>query len=290
MLNKFIQEFPDIDVDIKEAQKVQLEILLEFDRDCKKNNIKYQLFAGTLLGAIRHNGFIPWDDDIDVCMLREEYDKFLKIGIKELSTKYFLQNYKTDKNFYSQFSKIRKNDTLYVEGMTSDINMHHGIYIDVFPYDNVYPNTILGNIQRKFLYGLMRINYCRMKKRNFSASNKIIKSIRMILYYFLKLFPKVYMDKFITNIMCMFNNSDAKYVGELSLSTEKSLYNRFTLKKEVFYESIDWEFEGYRFPIPRDYDEVLTANYGDYMAFPPKEEQKPHHGIISINFDTTLSK
>ncbi len=95
-MNGYNRKFPDLDINIRAVQKVELEILLEFDGVCKENNIKYHLFAGTLLGAIRHNGFIPWDDDIDVCMLRGDFEKFLTIGQECLGKDYFLQTYETD--------------------------------------------------------------------------------------------------------------------------------------------------------------------------------------------------
>ena len=97
---------------LREIQLVQLQILTEFDRICKKNDINYQLFAGTLLGAVRHKGFIPWDDDVDVCMLRSEYDRFLEIAQQELDPDYFVQNTYTDPEYYNIFTRIRKNGTV----------------------------------------------------------------------------------------------------------------------------------------------------------------------------------
>src|SRR5699024_7471673 len=138
--------------EIKEVQKDQLDILIEFDRICKKNNIKYQLFAGTLLGAIRHKGFIPWDDDIDVCMLREDYEKFLNICNKDMKNEYFLQTYNSDTNYIMQFAKLRKNNTIFLERVTANCDIHHGVYIDIFPLDDVRPNTLMGNFQQKLLY------------------------------------------------------------------------------------------------------------------------------------------
>ena len=92
-------EYGNFNINLKELQNIQMEILVEFDRICKKNNIKYQLFAGTLLGAIRHKGFIPWDDDIDVCMLRKDYIKFLNACESDLRENYFLQTFETDEQY-----------------------------------------------------------------------------------------------------------------------------------------------------------------------------------------------
>lgn len=134
-------------VDIKDVQRLELEILLEFDRICKKHGMKYQLYAGTLIGAIRHEGFIPWDDDIDVCMLRSEYDKFLSWVEIELNNKYFFQTYKTDLNYINKFAKIRRNGTLFVEKSVKDLEIHHGVYIDIFALDNIELKTLKGKWQ-----------------------------------------------------------------------------------------------------------------------------------------------
>ncbi len=280
-------KFPGLDIDINEAQKIQLEILIDFDKLCRAHNIKYQLFAGTLIGAIRHNGFIPWDDDVDVCMLREEYERFLEVGKKELGEKYFIQNYMSDPKFQSQYSKLRKNNTRYVEYMVQDVDMHQGIFIDIFPYDNVKPTTFMGKVQRITINKLKEINYCRVKRVNQSEKNGFVKARKNLTYYILKIVPKRSMDNIIKKLSLMSNDSDTEYVAELGISTSKSMYDKFTLRKNVFYDSIDWEFEGYEFPVPKEYDYVLTKNYGDYMSLPPVEEQQPHHGIVEVNFDTT---
>ncbi len=270
-------------VDIREVQKVQLEILLEFDRICKINNIKYCLYAGTLLGAIRHKGFIPWDDDIDVCMLREEYDRFLKVCNRYLDDKYFLQTYKTDKEYHHQFAKLRKNNTLYIEEGLSNLKVHQGIFIDIFPYDNIKLNTITGKIHRNLLNMFRIINSASSK----GVSKSVSGYAKMCIYYARKIFPKSMKDKLNTKLACAFNKSKTQHVGELSLATTKTLYERFSLKKSTFYDIIEWEFENYKFPVPREYDYVLTRHYGDYMALPPLEQQKPHHNIVNISLNTS---
>ncbi len=122
---------------MSKVRLVQIELLDELDRISKKYNIKYQLFAGTLLGAVRHNGYIPWDDDIDVAMLREDYERFISVCEKELGADYFLQTPDLEGSPYP-FSKLRKNNTLFVEGNVEHIDIHHGVFIDVFPMDNVF--------------------------------------------------------------------------------------------------------------------------------------------------------
>lgn len=279
-----------LDVDIRDIQKVQLEILLELDRICKNNNINYQLFAGTLLGAIRHNGFIPWDDDIDVCLLRHDYNKFIEICKTDLDSKYFLQTHETDKNYIMQFAKIRKNNTVFMEKATSECKIHQGVYIDVFPMDNVLPDTLVGKFQQRFLYAIGRMNLSRIKMHCLDAKKPLTKYVSLLIHYSLKVIPKNWTDKLQTKIICMFENRDARYVTHLTNGSSYDRYMRYMVEKEAFYDVIEWEFEGYKFPIPYNYDQVLNRIFGNYMELPPIEKRKPHHGIIEVKLDTNSRK
>ena len=129
--------FNEENATVASAQKIMLEILQEVHKICVANDITYWIEAGTLLGAKRHKGFIPWDDDIDIAMPRKDYNKFLKIAQEKLPQDMFLQNKETEPDYYLPFSKIRKNNTLLIEtGETGEENYHHGIFIDIFPFDN----------------------------------------------------------------------------------------------------------------------------------------------------------
>lgn len=279
-------KFDNSEVTIRDVQKVQLELLNEFDRICKKHNIKYQLFAGTLLGAIRHDGFIPWDDDIDVCMLREEYEKLLEVWTNEKTDKYFLQNYKTDKSSMFHFSKFIKNNTILRTQMYRDVEMNQGIFIDIFPMDNVKPNSITGKIH-SFLYKNAFLLISTMNKnRAYIARNAIVKYTRLSLYYITKLMPKEKIHQIVDKIICIFDNQETDYVACITNGDKEDIIKKFTVKRNTFFNLTEWNFEGMQFPIPRDYDYVLTKNYGDYMKLPPIEERIPHHGIIEVNLDT----
>ena len=123
---------------LRQVQLTQLSIAKEIKRICDDHDIEYFLDSGTLLGAVRHKGFIPWDDDMDIAMTRENYDKFLAVAKVELDSRFFLQTWETDKNYPMPFAKIRLNGTKYVENVFEKAQMHQGIYVDVFPYD-VWP-------------------------------------------------------------------------------------------------------------------------------------------------------
>lgn len=273
----------DSKIDIKDVHKVQVEILLEVDKICKENNIKYQLFAGSLLGSIRHEGFIPWDDDIDICMLRKDYEEFLRICNTKLNSKYFLQNNDTDSNYIAQFSKIRKNGTLFLESGLSELDIHHGVFIDIFPLDNVMPNKLIGKIQRNLIYFIYVLDISRVKRLSFTHNNIYKKTIKSALYFISKLVPIKLTNNMLKKLFCMFNeNMDAEYVTHMTNAATKNTYYKNLRKRDDFYNIIDGKFEGYVFPIPEKYDEVLKELFGEYMKFPPIEEQKPHHGIIEI--------
>lgn len=274
-------EIGNTGVEIKEVQKAQLDILIEFDRICKKNNIKYQLFAGTLLGAIRHKGFIPWDDDIDVCMLREDYDKFLTVCNKDMKNEYFLQTYNSDPNYIMQFAKLRKNNTIFLERVTANCDIHHGVYIDIFPLDDVRPNTLMGNFQQKLLYGIGRINLTRIKYLCVNADNILHRSGRLAMHYFMKLIPRKLTNSMHRKLFLMFYNR-TNFVSHLTNGASAKRLKKYMMKKNEFYNTIEAEFEGRKFPIPQNYDEVLRNLFGNYEKLPPIEEQEPHHGIVEI--------
>ena len=168
--------------------------------------------------------------------------------------------------------------------------MHHGVYIDVFPYDDVKPGTIKGEVQRIVIDRLKRISESRIMLINDYETNRFLRGAKKGMYYILKAIPKRPIDRIITKWMCLFQGSDSKYVGELGISTRKETYKDYILEKEVCEHSINWEFEGYQFPVPKAYDDVLTKNYGDYMSLPPLTEQEPKHRIVEINFDTKNNK
>lgn len=140
-----IQEYKS---ELNELQKTQLSMLRDFDAVCRKNNIPYQLFSGTALGAVRHHGFIPWDDDIDVVMLRENYERFFDTAAKDFdSQKYYVQREFTE-HWPMFFSKLRLNGTTYIEKYHShDAEIHQGVYIDIFPCDNLSNNRFVQKLQ-----------------------------------------------------------------------------------------------------------------------------------------------
>lgn len=264
--------------EFENVRKIQLEILLEFDRVCKENNIHYNIYFGTLLGAVRHQGFIPWDDDIDVVMTRENYNKFIKLHIDDVNKDYFVQNYDTDTNFFRPFTRIRKNNTRYVQRHYRNLDIHHGIFIDIFPFDYVSNRKEKEIFRYYYLHLLRRLNV--IKNFGIRKNSSVIK--KGAKYIIDKFFPQKWLNEYITKVMTYKNNTG--YLNHLTDSTIpiEDKYKNHLIKVDDFLNSMMYEFEGHEFPIPKNFEEVLTNTYGDYMKLPPQEERVPHHQVIEI--------
>lgn len=273
--------YPGTEISLKQIQEVEYEILVEFDRICKKHNIPYQLFAGTLLGAVRHHDFIPWDDDIDVCMLRKDYERFIEICPKELNDSFFLQTNSTDPKSVVQFAKIRKNGTVFENDADFLSGSNTGIWIDIFPLDKTKRGTFSEKIQYFEVTVLYAMITSTVKSRIKICRKKWKKVFRTVFYYITKLIPKKALEKRLYNVMTRYENKDVKYIGNYANGTGWS-YNAHVRMIEGFYDMIEMDFHGSLFPVPRNYDQVLSNSYGDYMKFPPKEKRKPTHGIKRV--------
>lgn len=260
------------------VKEVQLELLLELDRICKKNDIHYNIYFGTMLGAIRHQGFIPWDDDLDVAMTRENYEKFLSVSSNDVKEDYFVQNSKTDPEFFRPFTRIRKNGTVYKQYRYRNLNIHHGVFIDVFPFDSVYGSKDEEVSRYMYLEFLYKLNYIKHTSMDDDA-NIFKKAVQRIVDLII---PTKKFNQYITNILIKRNKENTGYINHMSNATPLFQYDSTIIKEEDFLDSILCDFEGYKFPIPRTYDRCLTQNYGDYMELPPKEERTPHHGVVEI--------
>nr|WP_300002753.1 LicD family protein [Tissierella sp.] len=278
-------------VDIKIIQAIELDILLEFDRICKKHSLNYQLYSGTLIGAIRHKGFIPWDDDVDVCMLREDYDKFLSLAEAELGDNYFLQTHETDPNYINKYGKIRRNGTFFMEKLVVGEEMHHGMYIDIFAFDNIEPHTEEGMEQIKQLQNIDSFFKYRLKARFETLEEGPERDEAKRKYDIIKNSPvkKLTVENWALGIMTRFNHKKTQWVGDLA-NPSSAVLDNFMMKRSQIEDSIDWEFEGHKLPVPRDYHEILTRAYGDYMTPPDKLDRVSHHNIMEIRIDEDVLK
>ncbi len=259
-------------LNLRDLQLEELDILLEIDRICKKHNIRYFLNAGTLLGAIRHKGFIPWDDDIDICMPLKDYRKFKKISKKELNQSYFLQSYDTDLTSI-WYSKVRKNGTTAIETGGTENSFHQGIWVDVFPLIGVKKDAYwLKSIAKRacFAKKLLTIKNSYIEAgKDLPTFKKIHKLVPLAI---IRLFAKVmYLTTF---------KSHEKYHFCYCLWAQKTFKAKYN--SALFNESCEVEFEGYMFPSPKNWDEYLTIEYGDYMTPPPPEKRNGGFHTLEI--------
>lgn len=258
---------------IKEHQAAMVEMLCEFDRICRKFDIKYSLFAGTLLGAVRHKGFIPWDDDVDVIMARQEYEKFMQLAPDEInSDKFYLQS-EYSKHWPMFFSKLRLNGTACIERYhPRDFKTHMGVYIDIFPCDNLSDNPIVKKLQFYFSKVVIAKS---LGKRGY-ITDSVIKKIFMV---FSKTIPYKPLWRFAVNK----KNRESEYVHAFFGAAQK--YEKSVFKREWIENTALMKFENYEFPCSKHYDELLTHLYGDYMT--PLDESKRgckvHAEIVDLN-------
>jgi lipopolysaccharide cholinephosphotransferase len=251
----------------KKLREIQIEILDEAVRICKKHNLRYFLDGGTLIGAVRHKGFIPWDDDIDIGMFREDYDKFIRVCKHELSSSYYLQSSETYKSYWLKFAKIRKNNTIFIEGndipyLTGD---HKGIYIDIFPFDNVSLIKICQQIQ---YYIINKVQSIIWIKRGYGETSTGIVKKR----FFAEFLPYAFLHWLQKRAM-LFGPKNSKYIIPWSCIHE---FEKEIFLKDLFLPFVEVEFEGKKYNAPKQWDIYLKQLYGDYMQLPPLEKRINH--------------
>lgn len=261
---------------------VQLEMALEVKRICEKHNIKYSIIAGTLLGAVRHKGFIPWDDDLDIGMLRTEYDRFLDIAKKELKKEYFLQTWKTDSDFALPIAKLRKKGTKFIENNSAKSNLHNGIYIDIFPFDNVPKSSLKQKKQNRLTYILKRILLIKFKYEVWEKNETFKKNVYKAVNILSKPISPNVIKKMLHKQMIKYNSNDADTVVAFGGAYG---YKKESIKKGWFKNLIDIKFEEYELSCFREYKEYLTYFYGDYMTPPPESKRYSRHKILRIEFE-----
>ena len=264
--------------DLKLLKKHILLIVSEVKRVCDEEHIPYFIIGGTALGAVRHGGFIPWDDDFDIGMLRDDYERFLEVAPLKLSKFYFLQCYKTDPNTPFYFAKVRMNDTLFVEKYCGKISMHQGIYIDIFPYDNL-PITLAERkkqLRKVILYSELFIAKSTLglfftEKKNLRFWTK--KLLRTVLHYMLVPISK----------KCLFEILDRENRRYNSFDTSEVSYIKYPflkIKKEYVVTRSSILFESISVSCCRNIEEYLISHFGnDYMELPPLEKRVNHRPV-----------
>ena len=266
--------------EVKQLKIRLLSILGEVDRLCRDNNIKYSLAYGTLLGAVRHNGFIPWDDDIDIMMERKEYDKFKSIVGEKLNKDYYYVDLYENKHYGLMNGKVMLRNTVMKESSIATSKSPSGIYIDVFVFDVVPNSDKLRKKQFKKAKRIKRLTICRAKYYFGQKGLKlIIYRLRRLVYLIIP--RKLILNAYRRNAVRYENCKDYKFLGNLGgvYSIEKDSY-----PKDVFSKYKNVKFENLTCMSIDDDDRVLAITYGDYMKLPPEEKRIPHHFVEEIRF------
>ena len=258
---------------LKLLQSLELMILKDFIKICEENNLTYYMYAGSLLGAVRHNGFIPWDDDLDVVMFRDDFEKFKEIFIASQNDKYELLCNETHRDYFHLLAKLMLKDTKFEESWVNQVDFHIGINMDIFVLDDLSDNNFKRNYQLKksFFYNKLLI----MSKIKLYDLPFVTKVITHTGYYILNLFginPST-INKRCLNFLRKYKNPNAECVFDISATAEE--YPQI-FSKEDFKDIEKIQFEDIKVNIPSGYDNILKSLYGDYMQLPPKEDRYNH--------------
>ncbi len=253
---------------LRKIQMIQWEMLIEVDRICRKCGIHYNIIAGTLLGAVRHGGYIPWDDDADVAMLRPEYEKFREVCKTELDKeRFYFQDDRNTRGYRWGYGKIRRKNTVFLREHQEHMPYKQGIFIDIFPLDNVSDCY--------FVRGMQNFECFCVRKVLWSKVGKIAEKsfCKRLVYRLLDKIPENKVRRYYHNMICRANQRRTRMVRILLYPTPNNEYGYY----RCWYEnSQDIVFEGRKFQGIKDYDSYLSFKFGNYMELPPAEMRKIH--------------
>lgn len=265
--------------EITKLKLVEIEIFDELDRVCRENGLEYFMVGGTLLGAVRHKGFIPWDDDIDVVMFRSDIEKLEELFYEgKFGKDYFLQTENTDKKYPLMTAKLRKNGTVFLEDcMDENIDSHCGIFIDIFPMDDisdVESNTVKKNAKKIAFLSTVICENCGYRY-----------GIKSITKFLTILFGAVSIEKLKRkrNKLMTFENNKGYNTNTIYASNYG--YVKQCRNKNVYSPHKELEFEGKKYMAPCKYEDFLNQLFGaNYMELPPVEKRVTRHPIKKIDF------
>ena len=271
--------------ELRQLQLIQLDLLLALDKVCSKHGIRYMMDGGTMLGAVRHKGFIPWDDDIDVAMLREDYERLKSLKDEFDPSFCFFQDHTTDPEYRWGYGKLRRTGTSYVRVGQEHLKQRDGVFIDIFPFDDIPRSVFFQVLQDRYLFCLRKILWSEVGR-------KCEKGFLRIWYSLLSVIPAKWVFRRIDKIAARSRNSRPNRVrilmfpafGSFGERGRLPISVRYGLEKSVMLKTEEFEFEGKRLFGYADFHTRLNMEYGDYMKLPPEEKRRPHLLVSSFKF------
>ena len=270
-----------LDNSIQRVWKTEQEILDVIDSVCRENGLCYSLMYGTLLGAVRHHGFIPWDDDIDLIMPREDYNRLIKIWDQVSPDNYILQNKDTNADYPNSFLKIRKLHTTFLQGENERVKTYQkGIFVDIFPADRFAPTKLLKKVQ--FSACLLNMLLTRDYSSGDGGLVELVERIILLLPKDLKEKLRLRTERYIQKWN---DNKENPYLVPVTVQSCRRVY-----PPDMFVDLNRGLFQGKSYPIIKDYDSVLKTVFGDYMTLPPESERTWKHHPIILDFEHDLEE
>lgn len=268
--------------ELKKLWAIELDLLREFKRVCDKYHLTYYAYAGTLLGTVRHGGFIPWDDDLDVCMPRRDYEILTKECVHEFQTPYFMQTPYTDENYAYSFAKLRNTKTCFAANAFIENPMNQGVFLDIFPMEEADEHV---NERREKITEVLKKCSAYMSRNNQYIQNKhtdLAKEMNFSTGDHVLLYEEV------QKLAQSSDQEKAKFIT-IEVSTIYSAERRMW-PKEWFQEVVELPFSNTTISVPKEYERVLSLMYKDYMKFPPVEERGLHHSNTLIEVDVPFDE
>ena len=253
---------------VKEVQQRIFEIFLEFDKICKRHHLRYTLEGGTLLGAVLYHDFIPWDDDMDVIMLREDYEAFCKIANQELPQPYLFQNMRMNPEYPYLFGKIYNTETIFKEKKTAHLNIPYGVFLDIFIEDNIHLRQKQLHSRLVSAVGTVKYIKHRVEKMH----------LRHLLYGPLFLLSISQLNRLADHLMRIHEKEETAYIYPLS----ESISFKPPLPRRMLNELQPASFHGYDVMIPVCHMWYLHKHYETPMEIPPPEKRYSTHEVIDI--------
>ena len=279
----------DMSVSLSEIQQKELEILKAVVALCERHNIRYYMDAGTLLGAVRHKGPIPWDDDVDIAMLRPDYERFCRIAAKELPAPLKLVNGKTTRGYYHLWSKVHDSGTTFVEeenltsvrkdGLT-------GVWVDIFPYDGVSSSRVKNGLFRLWLRCMKPVDWV-LRTQPEDVDSAKGKLVFLLLGWLKEKYPYYWATDKIEGFLSKRAQNGKTYEGYME---GVRWYTKNGLPGSVFGAGTPLAYEDTTFIAPSDWDGYLKFVYGDYMTPPPPEKRNSGHHIAYVNLHKPVAE